>query len=147
PGPLTQGFTAGQMVIPEVDDYAAFARWLRVVKGRLDMVSMKQLTGRPDYNWEEFATEESFAKMKKQREEQTKAWNDNMRNTGYNSRTLHAALEGAGAAGIVASNWSRGFGANKIFGAFTKNIPTVDLSLEDYGMLYRLVESGQKPQL
>src|SRR5690606_969329 len=107
----------------------------------------KQLTGRPDYNWEEFATEESLAKMKKQREEHTKAWNDNMRNTGYNSRSLHAALEGAGAAGIVASNWSRGFGANKIFGAYTKNIPTVDLSLEDYGMLYRLTESGQKPQL
>src|SRR5690606_17008723 len=66
---------------------------------------------------------------------------------GYNPRSLHTALEGAGAAGIVASNWSRGFGANKIFGANTEKIPTVDLSLEDYGMLYRLVESGQKPQL
>jgi len=48
---------------------------------------------------------------------------------------------------VCASYWSRGFGVNKIFGARTKEIPTVDLELEDYGMLYRLSESGQKPQL
>lgn len=147
PATPKKGVTAELVVLPTVADSAAFARWLPSVKGKLVMVSMKQPTGRPDYNWEEFATEKSFEKMKAEREAQTQAWNQNMRNTGYNARTLHAALEGAGAAGIVASNWSRGFGANKIFGANTEKIPTVDLSLEDYGMLYRLVESGQKPQL
>ena len=111
------------------------------------MISMPQPTGRPDYNWEEFATEKSFEKMKKEREEQTEAWRKNIENTGLNRRTLPAALEEAGALGIVASYWSRGFGVNKIFGAYTKEIPTVDLELEDYGMLYRLVESGQKPEL
>jgi hypothetical protein len=60
---------------------------------------------------------------------------------------LHLALEGAGAAGIISSYWSNGFGVNKIFSATTKRIPTVDLSLEDYGLVYRLTESGQAPKL
>jgi carboxypeptidase Q len=33
------------------------------------------------------------------------------------------ALEEAGAAGIVMSNWSQGFGTNKVFGANTRNHP------------------------
>lgn len=108
---------------------------------------MKENTGRPDYNWEEFATEASFEKMKKEREEQSNAWRDKFRTMGYNSRTLPVALEKAGAAGIITSNWSRGFGVNKIFGAYTEKIPTLDLSLEDYGLLYRLAENGSKPQI
>jgi Zn-dependent M28 family amino/carboxypeptidase len=45
------------------------------------------------------------------------------------------------------SNWSGGFGVNKIFSAYTKEIPTLDISLEDYGMLYRMVEHGDNPQI
>ena len=45
------------------------------------------------------------------------------------------------------SNWSGGFGVNKIFGAFTKSIPTLDISLEDYGMLFRMVENGDNPTI
>ena len=35
-----------------------------------------------------------------------------------------------------------GFGVDKIFGAYTKKIPTIDIALEDYGLLYRLAELG-----
>jgi Zn-dependent M28 family amino/carboxypeptidase len=56
-------------------------------------------------------------------------------------------LENAGALGIITSYWSQGFGANKIFSASTKKVPTVDISLEDYGLLFRLVESGKKPMI
>lgn len=147
PATPKKGVTAEVVVLPMVKDSMEFVQWLPNVKGKLVMVSMMQPTGRPDYNWEEFATDKSFERMKEEREAQTKAWNDNMRNMGHSSRTLPVALENAGAVGVVASYWSQGFGVNKIFGAHTKEIPTVDLELEDYGMLYRLVESGQKPQL
>jgi Iap family predicted aminopeptidase len=147
PSTSKKGVTAELVVLPMIKDSMAFQRWLPSVKGKLVMISMHQPTGRPDYNWEEFATDESFEKMKTERDAQTKAWNENMSNTGYNRRSLPLALENAGAAGIVASYWSRGFGVNKIFSAYTKKIPTVDLELEDYGMLYRLVESKHKPQL
>ncbi|HET8886663.1 MAG TPA: M20/M25/M40 family metallo-hydrolase [Salinimicrobium sp.] len=147
PGTEKKGVTAEVIVLPEIKDSLAFQKWLPNVKGKLVMISMNQPTGRPDANWEEYATEASFEKMKKERDEQEKAWREKFNKMGYTSRTLPAALEKAGAVGIISSYWSRGFGANKIFSAYTKKIPTVDISLEDYGMLYRLAENGSKPVL
>jgi len=147
PGTGKKPIVAECIILPEIKDSLSFQRWLPSVKGKLVLVAMKQPTGRPDYNWEEFATPESFEKMKKEREEQTKAWNENLRRSGYNARTIIEALEKAGAAGIIDSYWSRGFGVNKIFGARTKKIPTVDIALEDYTMLYRMLEHGHSPTL
>ncbi|WP_299767119.1 M20/M25/M40 family metallo-hydrolase [uncultured Dokdonia sp.] len=148
PSTSKEGVTAELVVLPSnVKDDADFKKWLPSVKGKIVLISMLQPTGRPDYNWEEFATEESFAKMKEDRDAQTNAWRENIKAMGQTSRTLPATLEKAGAVGIVTSNWSRGFGVNKIFSARTEKIPTVDLELEDYGMLYRLVNSGNKPQI
>ncbi|MGK0413889.1 MAG: carboxypeptidase Q [Polaribacter sp.] len=146
PGTSDKGVTASLVVLPEVANQEEFNKWLPSVKGKLVMTSMPQPTGRPDYNWEEFATEESFEKMKKNRDEQTKVWRQNLSNIGY-GRKLTEELEKAGAVGIVSSRWSSGFGVNKIFSASTKKIPTVDIELEDYGMLYRMVEYGDKPQV
>lgn len=147
PGTKSEGITADVVVLPTVADSAEFEKWLPQVKGKIVCVSMPQPTGRPDYNWEEFATEASFEKMKKDREEQTEAWRQNLRNTGYTSRNINNALEKAGAVGIVQSRWSRAFGANKIFSANTEKIPVIDLSLEDYGMLYRMADNGDQPKL
>src|SRR5690606_41912505 len=76
-------------------DSVAFQNAVKSVKGKFVLISMNQPTGRPDYNWEEFATPESFEKMKKERAELAEAWNTRLRNTGYNARTLPAALEKA----------------------------------------------------
>lgn len=87
------------------------------------LIAMPQPTGRPDYNWKEFATKASFDKMQQERKEATEAWRKRINKTGFNNRQLAAALEKAGAAGIVGSNWSQGFGVNKIFDAYTKRFP------------------------
>ena len=139
--------TAETIVIADVADSLAFQKWLPSVKGKFVMISMNQPTGRPDYNWEEFGTKESFEKMKTERTAQTEAWSKRISKTGYSTRTLPVALEKAGAVGVVMCYWSKGFGANKIFGASTRKVPTVDLSVEDYGLLYRLTESGIKPKI
>ena len=142
-----KGVTANLITLPEVSDSLAFIKWLPNVKGKFVMVSMNQPTGRPDYNWEEFATSASFEKMKTDRDALQKAWRANMNKTGYTSRNINKALEAAGAVGIIQSRWSKGFGANKIFSADTDKIPAVDVSLEDYGLLYRMVENGANPQI
>lgn len=147
PSTSKKGVTAEVMVLPMVKDSVEFASWLPNVKGKIVMISKLEPTGRPDYNWEEFATEASFEKMKQERSAASEAWNENMKNTGYSSRTIHQALENAGAVGLISSYWSRGFGVSKIFSARTENIPTVDLELEDYSMVYRLAARGQKPVL
>lgn len=147
PGTSKKGVTAEVILLPEAADSLAFAEMMSSVKGKFVMISEYQPTGRPDENWEEFATDSSFAKMKFEREDISKAWESRIEKSGYTSRTLPQALEEAGAAGIITSYWSRGFGVNKVFGARTKKIPTVDVSLEDYGMLFRMAENGDKPEL
>ncbi|MEP7324394.1 MAG: peptidase M28, partial [Gemmatimonadota bacterium] len=43
------------------------------------------------------------------------------------------------------STWSAGWGVTKIFNARTRRVPTLDLSCEDYGLVYRLAENRQSP--
>ncbi|HLR91116.1 MAG TPA: M20/M25/M40 family metallo-hydrolase [Balneolaceae bacterium] len=141
-----EGITAELEILPMVENQAEFDAWLESIDGKIILVSQPQITGRPDYNWEEFATEESFERMKEKRSELTREWQENLRNIGY-GRELNQKLEEAGAVAIFQSYWSQGFGANKIFGANTKTAPVVDLSLEDYGMLYRMVQNGDIPEV
>ena len=145
--PSTKGkaIKAEIIILPDLQDSLAFQNWLPAVKGKFVMISMQQPTGRPDDNWQQFATKESFEKLKKERNDQSDAWRKRLSKTGYSSRMLPIILEKAGAVGILTSNWSSGFGVDKIFNAYTSKIPTVDIALEDYGTLYRLVESGDQP--
>lgn len=148
PGTNGKPVTGEIITLPQnIADSNAFKQWLPTVKGKFVLVSMLQPTGRPDENWEKFATAESFAKMKSDREAQEEAWRKNMQRSGYNARTLPKALQDAGAIGVLSSNWSHGFGVNKVFGAYTTKIPSVDIALEDYGTLYRLALHGDKPVL
>ena len=145
--PSTNGkaIKAELIIIPDVLDSIEFVNWLPNVKGKFVMISMNQPTGRPDDNWQQFATKESFDKLKKERTEQTDAWRKRISKTGYSAKMLPIILEKAGASGVLTNNWSSGFGVDKIFNAYTSKIPTVDIALEDYGSLYRLVESGSNP--
>jgi hypothetical protein len=145
--PSTKGKSvkAAIVILPDVADSIAFVNWLPNVKGKFVIISMNQPTGRPDDNWQQFATKESFDKMKKERTEQTEAWRKRINKTGYSSRMLPIVLEKAGALGILTNGWSNGFGVDKIFNAYTTKIPTVDIALEDYGTLYRLVAAGDNP--
>ncbi len=147
--PNTKGKTVSAEVIlfPDLTDSLAYAKWMPSVKGKFVLVNMAQPTGRSDANWKEFGTENSIGKMNAERVARTAAWNQRLQKSGYTANRLSIALEKAGAAGILTSYWSRGFGVNKIFGAVTKTIPTLDISLEDYGLVYRLVDGGTPVRL
>lgn len=142
-----KGVTAEVVILPMAKDSMDFINKIKSVKGKFVMISMPQPTGRPDENWEEWATTESFEKMKTERDSLDKEWDQRLANIGLSRRELPKALEKAGAEGILSSYWSKGFGVNKIFSASTEEIPTIDISLEDYGLLYRLVEYGNKPEI
>lgn len=141
------GITADVVMLPTFKNKEDLNQFLTKVKGKLVMVSQYQPSGRPEYNWKEFATPESFEKMKKETAEASEAWRKSIAASGETSKTLNERLEKAGAAGIISSYWSRGFGVNKIFAAGTKTIPVVDVALEDYGQLYRMIQHGKTPKL
>jgi hypothetical protein len=147
PGTKGKTITAETIILADAADSISFQQWLPAVKGKFVMISMSQPTGRPEYNWEEFGTKESVEKIKKEKATQTDAWRKRISNTGLTNKELARALENADAVGIITSNWSAGFGVNKIFGANTLKVPTIDISLEDYGLLYRLTESGINPKI
>ncbi len=132
------------VLLPDVRDSTAFAAWLPSVRGKFVLWSPAELTCRPDENWERLARPETVARMKAARDEQRRAWNDRMRRLG---RGAGAAIERAGAAGILTTLWSAGWGVNKVFNAPTRQIPALDLSCEDYGLLFRLAQNNQGPRM
>ena len=58
-----------------------------------------------------------------------------------------ARFDSAGVMGIGTTLWSNGWGVNKIFGAVSDRVPSVDLSCEDYGLLHRLASNNQGPRV
>ncbi len=142
-GPVTGGVVA----LPDVSTPAEFEAWLPNVRGNYVMISVPQPTCRPDYNWEEYATEASLERMREDRSARVQAWNQRVQNTGLAVRDLPRRLEEAGAAGVVTSLWVNGWGTNRIFNGRTQRVPTVELSCEDYGLVFRLAENDQGPVL
>ena len=143
PGTNGKDVSGGTIILPDLADSTAFRAWLPQARGKFVLISAAQPTCRPDDNWEKFATPASFAKMKADRAAAATAWTARIGHTGYTTRTLPKALEQAGAAGVLTSLWSAGWGVTKIFQARTERAPSFDLSCEDYGLVYRLTENGQ----
>ncbi|HEX6371441.1 MAG TPA: M20/M25/M40 family metallo-hydrolase [Longimicrobium sp.] len=138
---------AGVVILPDVADSAAFRAWLPNARGKLVMISYPPPTCRPDENWQKWAVAADWERFRQQRADAAQAWTQRVARTGLAARDLPVALEQAGAAGILSNLWSAGWGVEKIFNARTRMVPTVDLSCEDYGLVYRLAANGDNPTL
>lgn len=138
------------IVFPDVADSGAFAAWLPQARGKFVLASFAQPTCRPDTSWEKWGMAATADSMKARRTAALQAWNQRYQHAGF--ATTRQALQGmqrrldaAGVAGILTNTWSQGWGVDKIFDATTQRAPVVDVSCEDYGLLYRLAERGQGP--
>jgi carboxypeptidase Q len=147
PGTGGRTVDAPVVILPEVRDSAAFAAWLPSVRGKFVLISGPQASCRADDNWKEFARPESYERNRTARAEAQRRWTQRIERTGLAARELQRRIEGAGARGIVTSLWSNGWGVNKVFNGRTERIPVVELSCEDYGLVFRLAENGQAPVL
>jgi len=137
------------LVLPIVRDASEFEAWLPEVRGKFVLISRAEPTCRANQEWEANARPESFERMKAERDSATSGYFRNIQRIGIRGGLggLAQRIEAAGAAAIVTSNWSGGWGVNKIFSAATERVPTLDLSCEDYGLVYRLAENHQGPRL
>jgi hypothetical protein len=141
------------VTLPNVRTPAEFDAWLPQARGKFVLVSLANPTCRPLDNWRQFAADSAqVVRMQAQRAELTRAWNERlMRATGDTSvgnanRNLHAKLAAAGARGMFTPLWSNGWGVDKVFNARPgQAIPSIDLSCEDYGLVFRLAENRQNP--
>ena len=146
--PGTRGPVEGPVVVlPSVATPAEFDAWLPEVRGKFVLISRPETSCRPDTNWVAHATPASLAAMRAARTASIAEWTARIQRTGHTARDLSQRIERAGAAGIVTSLWSGGWGVDRIFAARTELVPSIDVACEDYGLLFRLAERRQGPVL
>ena len=145
PGTRGRPVEAGVIALTDPPDSAAFQRWLPAVRGKFVLGSMPQASCRTDANIKEFATAELYDTLRAERQARQEAWQARMRRTGLETLEVIEAIARAGGRGLLLSNWSNGWGVQKIFGTRSATMPVVDVSCEDYGLLWRLAERNQGP--
>ena len=146
--PATEGPVEAEVVIlADAGNSVAFESWLPEVNGKFVLISRPETSCRPQDNVEWFARPETLARINEERSQAVAAWRQREENTGVDRQMLPERLEAAGAAGIIRSQWSAGWGVNKIFGTRAERAPVFDLSCEAYGLVFRLAENGQEPVL
>ncbi len=147
PGTKGKPVEAPVVILPDAADSTAFASAVASVKGKYVLISAPELTCRPDSSYKESALPEEFDRMVKERTDYRAAWAARVKRTGLNNKALQLALQGAGARGVLTSNWSSGWGVFRVFDGKTTTVPAAVLSCEDYGLVFRLAERNQGPVL
>jgi hypothetical protein len=141
--PGTDGpVTAEVVAIPESFSPEEVEGLLESVDGKFVLYGPAEMTCRPAQNWEEYATPQSFQRMQQTRSEVQMGWRSSLQGAeGFGPE----AIEEAGALGILTSSWPNGWGVRRIFSSSTNTIPSISVSCEDYGLLYRLASNDQNP--
>ncbi|HIF08305.1 MAG TPA: M20/M25/M40 family metallo-hydrolase [Gemmatimonadetes bacterium] len=145
--PGTDGPVEGEVVVlPTLRSQAEFDAWIPTVSGKFVALWYAEPTCRAPESWQALATEESQRRLQALQQSVQAEWSSTTQGAGGVGR-LAAAVEAAGAVGIIISRWSNGWGANKIFESYTGRIPSLHLSCEDYGLVHRLASNEQGPVL
>jgi hypothetical protein len=167
----TDGTVTGDVILfPDVSSPEAFQQWLPQASGRFVLMQYPKLTCRPARQWQEYGQAggggrggrggrgggagppSSYERLLMREDSLADLFTARLRaadgaQQGNPVNRLRAALEQAGAAGALHSNWSNETGINKVFTANTREMPSLDLSCEDYGLLFRLAENDQSPTI
>jgi hypothetical protein len=148
--PGVRGKVEGRVaILPDVADSTALAQWATQNRDAFVAVSFAQPTCRPDSSFRQFARPETWERMTAARTAAREAWIARVNKLGGNA-AVQRVLDRAGVKGILTNNWSQGWGVDKIFNAGTfkyplERTPALDVSCEDYGLLFRLAERNQGP--
>jgi carboxypeptidase Q len=147
--PGTEGrWLEGEVVmIPEnVTTPEAFTAWLPNVRGKFVLLSAPQLSCRPASQWAEFGTAESRDRLRNEQSALSASMNQRQL-AGGGPRGIQARLKEGGALGALTFQFSAYPGINKVFGSPSQQVPTIDVSCEDYGLLFRLAQNKQGPTM
>ncbi|MEP7344480.1 MAG: M28 family peptidase [Gemmatimonadaceae bacterium] len=154
PTPNGRPVEADVAVIPALADSAAVTQWLQSVKGKFILVSTPEVMCRAPQELDRYARPATITKLTAQRTEAARIANERLNalapaDVAADQRSVAIAgrLESAGVIGIGTLLWSNGWGVNKIFGAWSERVPSLDLSCEDYGLLHRLASNNQGPRV
>ena len=145
--PGTDGPVTGDVVLPPADASDAEA-WKAAVAGKFVLLSPPEEMCRARQELEANTGEAVIEALEARRRDTQTAFYARMQAlTGAGNHFQAAAMaaqlvDSLGAAGTLESRWSGGWGVNKVFGTDNRNAVALDVSCEDYGLLYRLLEGG-----
>jgi carboxypeptidase Q len=144
PGTNGQWIEADVVTLPR--DSASASTWRTNARGKFVLYSPPNPTCRMGAQLEEFGTPATVARIRNERAAAAADVRSRMLMAGGNPKVWPKEI---GVAGMIGTNWSQYPGVNKIFGSpkDADNVPTVDVSCEDYNLLYRLAENNQGPKV
>lgn len=152
PGTRKKDLTATTVILPRFQDSTEFVKWLPSARGKFVLAGAPMPTCRPSEDWEANATPESRERMDSARARIRREWTSrNVRGTGYNlalgTGDLGLRMEKAGISGMITSRPKDAWGTIEVFETYNTKAPAIALSCEDYGLVFRLTESGAKPRI
>ena len=154
PTPRNGPVEADVVVIPDLPDSVAVRQWLSSVRGKFVLTSAPEVMCRAPQELERYARPATITRLNAQRTENQRIASARFRALAPAGtqpqgvgRAVYTQLENAGVVGIGTLTWSGGWGVNKIFGAASERVPSVDISCEDYGLLHRMATNRQGPRI
>jgi hypothetical protein len=145
--PGSDGPVEGEVLLAPRGLTAATApAWLETARGAFVLVSAPEPMCRSPQELAANARPETIARLDSLRMSLRRDLAERMRPLASGGTPV-AVLEAAGVAGLLSSRWSGGWGVNKVFGTEAQEAVALDLSCEDYGMLYRMAQRGQRPRI
>jgi hypothetical protein len=133
------------VAIPDFTSAGQATSWLQTVRGKIVLASMPEPVCREPQAFERLARPETYQRWQEDRDALQRSWRRRLSEMlGANA---YQRIEAAGAIAVFTSNWSQGWGVNKVFDTVTERVPSLDLSCEDYGLLYRLSVNRMGPRV
>jgi hypothetical protein len=125
------------------EDFSGAAGSLR---GKFVLVSPPNPSCRMPAQWREFGQPGAWEQDSTLRAEWAKAWQTRVDAAGGRANQ-YVWPKQVGVAGVISTNWSQYPGIDKVFGSAKQQVPTIDVTCEDYNLLYRLAEQRQGPRV
>ncbi len=133
------------IVLPDLKTPDEYRAWLPQARGKFVLISPPRLSCRSMAQIEEFATPSTLTDMRRAQDTLTQGWAT--RQVAAGGPRMQQSMKEAGVLGVFSTYWSGYPGIQKIFGSWNQQLPTFDITCEDYGLLFRMAMANQGPRV
>jgi carboxypeptidase Q len=143
PGTEGRDVEGDVVLLPDVKSAEDFSGAAASLRGKFVLVSPPNPSCRMPSQWTEFGQPGAAARIDSIRARWDTAWSVRRAAAG----NQYVWPKQVGAAGVISTNWSHYPGIDKVFGSAKQQVPTIDVTCEDYNLLYRLADRHQGPRV
>ena len=143
PGTEGRDVEGDVVLLPDARTAEDFSSAAGSLRGKFVLISPPNPSCRMPSQWTEFGQPGAVARIDSIRARDSTAWS--VRTKAAGDRYLWPKQ--AGVAGVISTYWSRYPGIDKVFGSAKQQVPTIDVTCEDYNLLFRLAQQRQAPRV